>query len=112
MKRLKSVLGVVFICMAMGELATGFLAYPATVVYSMTRTEWWATYLPPLMLVNSLLASILLMFCGVKMTKESSFFTEKQSQWFEEKISRWAEKRKYGYHRSDDILNKESKVNE
>lgn len=101
MKRFKVFLGIILLAMAMGELATGFLAYPAIIEWSRLKTEWWAYYFPIVLLINSMIASILLMYYGVKMLKSGSFFTEKQAQQLDGKISRWFEKRKYGYCKSD-----------
>lgn len=112
MERVKALLGIVCMSMAMGELATGFWAYPVILKWCLTVTEWWATYLPEAMLFNSLTASVLLMFYGVRMLKANSFFTEKQSHWLDGKAGRWLERRRYGYCKSDYILKKEAKENE
>jgi len=100
-KRLKALIGVLFQCMAMGELATAFIGFPALIDYCKLRIDWWAGYLPIVMLINSVAATILLMYCGVKMMHDNSLFTDEQSNKINNKISRWIEKRKYGYCKSD-----------
>ena len=108
MSRLKSILGIALMCMAMGELATGFYAYPAVCEFANSRTEWWAQYLPPALLLNALAATVLMGYCGIKLMKENSFFTERQDQWFD----RWLEKRRYGYCKADYVIKEGDKTHD
>lgn len=106
--RLKVIAGILLMFMGILELDTGFLAYPSVMIWSATRTEWWATHLPIVMLFNSLVASVLCMYLGLKLTKEGSLFTEKQDERLRGKLDRWFEKKKYGYNRSDFVIKKET----
>ena len=100
---LKSSAGILLMCMAMGELAAGFIGYPALLDYCWQRTDWWAAYLPLVMLINTLALTVLAVYCGVKLMHDNVFLTNEQNNW----LNRWFEKRKYGYCKSDFIIKKE-----
>lgn len=77
---LKVIAGILLMAMGMLVFANSILAYPAAMTWSATRVEWWAFYLPLLLLVNSLIAVGLCMYLGVGLITRGLVFTEKQTR--------------------------------
>ena len=99
-------IALLLILMAWIEIASIFIAFPGIIGFVETQTEWYYEYLPVVCLVNGLIASILLMFAGVKRINLAFAFSnqEHDKPRFLIAIKRWREKKKYGYIRSEYIL--------